>query len=181
MIRKPALFAPLVLLAACAIAAPLAAQQASEDKTIDRAGHIATQPVRDVGLSKDKIPVVLQAAFDRPYHAPRRCRDIAAELGHLNEALGPDFDHPPAKGDDRATLIAQAGGEFLVNSLIPFRGLVREVTGAAGAERRRIAAVNAGIARRGFLRGLANERRCKLPPPPAPAAEKADAKDQKDK
>ncbi len=41
-----------------------------------------------------------------------------------------------------------------MNSLIPFRGLVREVSGAGPAERRLNAAIDAGIARRGFLRGL---------------------------
>lgn len=168
MLRKPTLVASLALGVALWFAGAAHAQEPQEqdDKTLERAGQIATQPVRDVGLSKDKIPAVLVAAVDLPYEAPRRCRDLVAELGQLNAALGPDFDSPPVKGDDKATQIAQAGGEFLVNSLIPFRGLVREVTGAANAERRRIAAVNAGIARRGFLRGLARERGCKLPPPP---------------
>jgi hypothetical protein len=179
MIRKPALIA-LLLLAGTSAASAQQQEQDKDDKTLDRAGRIASQPARDVGLSKDKIPAVLEAAFDRPYVAPRRCGDITAELGHLNQALGRDFDSPPEKGDDKATQIAQAGGEFLVNSLIPFRGLVREVTGAASAERRRIAAVNAGIARRGYLRGLAKERRCKLPPPPPVVVEKADKDDKKD-
>ncbi len=180
MVRKTALIAPLVLLLALAGAGAALAQKEGEDKdTLDRAGHIATQPVRDVGLSKDKIPPVLQSAVDTVYAVPKRCRELVAELTELNAALGPDFDSPPAKGDDKATLIAQAGGEFVVNSLIPFRGLVREVTGAAAADRRKVAALNAGLARRGFLRGLAAERRCKLPPPPPPPeAGKDDGKDK---
>ena len=51
---------------------------------------------------------------------------------------------------------------MIVNSLIPFRGLVREVTGAAPAERRLQAAIGAGLARRGYLRGLAETRHCKM-------------------
>lgn len=168
MICKSALMLALAL-GAVLRPAPGFAQNDSEDKTLDRAGRIATQPVRDVGIAKDKIPPVLAAAVEQPYAALRRCRDLVDELGRLNEALGPDFDSPPAKGDDKATLIAEAGGEMLVNSLIPFRGLVREVTGAAGAERRKIAALNAGIARRGFLRGLAQARNCRMPVRPAPA------------
>ncbi len=87
----------------------------------------------------------------------------------LNAALGPDFDGDQ-RGDDRATQLAQAGGEMVVNSLIPFRGVVREISGAAAADARRVAALNAGLARRGFLRGLAHERRCKVPVSPPPPA-----------
>ena len=55
------------------------------------------------------------------------------------------------------------GGRALVNSVIPFRGVVREVTGAAPAERQYNAAVDAGLARRGFLRGVHQTRKCKTP------------------
>ncbi len=41
------------------------------------------------------------------------------------------------------------------------RGLVREVSGAAPAERRKNAAIDAGYARRGYLRGVYETRRCK--------------------
>jgi len=51
----------------------------------------------------------------------------------------------------------------VVNSLIPLRGLVREVSGAAPADRRLEAAIDAGLARRGYLRGLAVSRGCRLP------------------
>lgn len=180
MVRKTALIAPLALSLVVVTGASAAlAQKGDEDKdTLDRAGHIATQPVRDVGLSKDKIPPVLQRAVENVYAVPRRCRELVTDLTDLNAALGRDFDWPPAKGDDKATLIAQAGGEFVVNSLSPFRGLVREVTGAAAADRRRLAALNAGLARRGFLRGLAQERRCKLPPPPPADVVKDEDKDK---
>jgi hypothetical protein len=61
------------------------------------------------------------------------------------------------------TQLAEAGGAMVVNSLIPFRGIVREVSGAAAKERRMRAAVNAGLARRGYLRGLAATKGCRLP------------------
>ena len=50
----------------------------------------------------------------------------------------------------------------MVNSLIPFRGIVREVSGAAPAERRLAAAIDAGFARRGFLRGVLSARGCRV-------------------
>ena len=49
----------------------------------------------------------------------------------------------------------------MVNSIIPFRGIVRELTGAAAAQRRYADAIDAGYARRGFLRGLQTARRCR--------------------
>lgn len=47
-----------------------------------------------------------------------------------------------------------------MNSLIPFRTFVREVTGAAPAQRRFQAAVDLGYARRGFLRAVYRLRNC---------------------
>jgi hypothetical protein len=51
----------------------------------------------------------------------------------------------------------------VVNTLIPFRGLIREISGAAPAQRRLNAAIDAGFARRGYLRGVLRTRGCKTP------------------
>jgi hypothetical protein len=172
MVRKLTAF---TLALALLSAAAAQSQPVAEDKS---AGHIVTQPVRDIGLSKDKIPPILEAAIANPYGLrSSRCKMVVAELVQLNEALGRDFDSPPVKGD-KTSQIAAAGGEAVVGLLIPFRGLVREVTGAASAERSRIAAINAGIARRGFLRGIAKDHGCKAPPPP-PVVTKADKDDDR--
>jgi len=128
------------------------------------AGRIATQPVKDVGLSRKEIPPVLVAAAANPYglDGARTCTQIAEGVRGLNAVLGPDYapDGPKAQ-ENRAGKLAEAGGQTIVNSLIPFRGLVREVSGAASAQRQMDAAVDAGLARRGFLRGLHSARRCK--------------------
>ncbi len=128
------------------------------------AGRIATQPVKDVGLSKKDIPPALLTAAANPYslEGARTCTQIAQNVKALNEVLGADYapDGPTAK-ENRAGKLAEAGGQTIVNSLIPFRGLVREVSGAASAQRQMNAAVDAGLARRGFLRGLHSARRCK--------------------
>ncbi|MET0137697.1 MAG: hypothetical protein ABW048_10705 [Sphingobium sp.] len=135
-----------------------------DDGTVHRAGEIVTQPVRDVGLSKKKIPPILVSATGDPYARPSgKCSAISGELAQLNAALGPDFGQPAKKKGSKGGNIAAAGGEMVVNTFIPFRGLVREVTGAASADRRMAAAVNAGLARRGFLRGVGQARGCKLP------------------
>ncbi|HEX7819973.1 MAG TPA: hypothetical protein VF463_05080 [Sphingobium sp.] len=134
----------------------------NEDGTVRRAGEIATQPVRDVGLSKKKIPPILVFASNAPYgRAIGKCAAITGELAQLNDALGPDFDQPKKKKGSTGGNIAAAGGEMVVNTFIPFRGLVREVSGAASADRRLAAAVNAGLARRGYLRGVGEARGCR--------------------
>lgn len=173
MVRKQTAF---TLVAAMLLAGAAHAQSTTENKSAE---HIVTQPVRDIGLAKDKIPPILEAAIASPYGLrSSKCKAVVAELVQLNLALGRDFDSPVVKGD-KASQIASAGGEALVGMLIPFRGLVREVTGAASAERRKIAAINAGIARRGFLRGIAKTHGCKAPPPP-PVSTKADKDEAKD-
>jgi hypothetical protein len=133
-----------------------------EDDTGKVAGDIVSQPARDVGAVETKTPEVLVKAQAAPYSLTgiRTCTQISQALGELSAALGPDFDATPEERS-REGKIAEAGGRAVVNSLIPFRGLVREVSGAAGAERRLQAAIDAGHARRGFLRGVHRTRGCK--------------------
>src|SRR3546814_3678431 len=54
---------------------------------------IATQPARDVGIDKDKIPDVLQKAVEDPYRRPpvRSCKALKTSLEELDAVLGPDF------------------------------------------------------------------------------------------
>jgi hypothetical protein len=134
------------------------------ESTRERAERIATEPARDVGVGRDRIPLVLEAARTNPYDlaGTRRCAGMTAILRDLDGVLGPDFDSGPARQGSRAGRIAEAGGRAVVNTIIPFRGVVRELSGSAEADRRMQAAVDAGLARRGFLRGLAQARGCRL-------------------
>lgn len=129
------------------------------------AGKIATQPGRDVGAIKTNIPPVLQDAAEAPYSMAgiKTCRDISAAFHALTDVIGPDFKAGEVKKENRAGKLAEAGGKTIINSFIPFRGLVREVTGAAPAERRLERAITAGYARRGFLRGMHQVRKCRTP------------------
>ena len=153
--------------------------------TLDKAGKIATQPARDVGIDKGEIPAVLLEAVENPYAPPptRRCRDLNEAMGELNAVLGEDFAVGVAINENRTGKIAEAVGRTVVNSLIPFRGLVREISGAAPAERSLQAAVTVGIARRGYLRGLAEAKGCKVakPAPPPPAVERGKNKGDEDR
>lgn len=131
--------------------------------TGERIERIATEPARDVGLRRVTIPPVLEAARATPYTlaGTRNCVTIGRELDDLDAALGADFDATPARRGSRAGRIAEAGGRAVVNTIIPFRGVVRELSGSAEADRRMQAAVDAGLARRGFLRGIAQSRGCR--------------------
>lgn len=138
----------------------------SESKIVEagkEAGKIVTQPARDVGVAKTGMPDVLARASADPYSLKglRSCGQIALAVQELNDVLGPDFVAGDEKKENRAGKIAAAGGKTIVNAFIPFRGLVREITGAAPAQRRLNAAIDAGFARRGFLRGVHQSRGCR--------------------
>jgi len=130
-----------------------------------KAGDIVTQPARDVGLSKTEIPPVLVEAVQDPYRLTglKTCRQLSAAVTELNAALGPDYGAGLTVKENRGAKLAEAGGATVVNSLIPFRQLVREISGAAPAKRSLDAAVDAGLARRGFLRGVHNRQGCRTP------------------
>jgi len=133
-------------------------------ETGKRAGEIATQPVRDVGAQKIDIPLPIQQAAAAPYSLKglRTCAQLNRAIFELNDVLGPDYDGAVAVHENKAGKLAEAGGKTIVNTIIPFRGLVREISGAAPAERRLNADIRAGFARRGFLRGVATARKCRL-------------------
>lgn len=142
---------------------PQQAEPGRWDETRKKAVDIGSQPARDVGMSKREIPPILQKAYDDPYSLAglKTCRALAAEVTNLNGVLGPDYTVGNAYKENRAGKLAEAGGKTIINSIIPFRGLVREVTGAAPADRQMNAAIDAGLARRGFLRGVHLKQGCK--------------------
>lgn len=126
------------------------------------AGDILVQPIRDTGLMNVEIPEPLIRATAAPYALSDgvSCAEISAEIAGLSAVLGPDLTADPAQHESRVGKLAEAGGRAAVNSLIPLRTLVREVTGAAPAQRRLQQAVELGYARRGFLRGIYRLRDC---------------------
>lgn len=128
-----------------------------------KATEIGSQPVRDVGLSKREIPPILEKAFSDPYSLKglKTCTSLVKEVRDLNTVLGPDYSVGNEYTENRGGKLAEAGGKAIINSIIPFRGLVREVSGAAPADRHMNAVVDAGLARRGFLRGVHLKQGCK--------------------
>ena len=163
----------LLLLAGCAagrskysetnsVTSPAAQSENKVQGTGRKAGEIVTQPARDVGVARTNIPPVLAKASEDPYslQGMASCADLNVAMRELNDVLGPDFASADDKQENRAGKLAEAGGKTIVNALIPFRALVREISGAAPAKRRLEAAIDSGYARRGFLRGVQRARNC---------------------
>jgi hypothetical protein len=165
-------------MAVLASALPAAAQNQAADKprsTEKMAEDVVTQPVEDVGIDKKDIPENLLRIQDKPYSLAgiKTCAQIRSAIGDMDAVLGEDLDVPyEATRDDKRKDTAGKIGGLLVNSIIPFRGVIREISGAAAQERRYNAAVYAGVVRRSFLKGVGLQRGCKYPSAPQPNAVK---------
>ena len=162
----------LVLLATPAAAAPV-----GEMHQRDTLRDAAMAPLEDLNLKQKHIPEVLLQARADPYDVKglARCEAVAREIGRLDEALGPDLDEAPPP-DDRSKLkkagaaVRDAGIAEVRNQatdVLPFRGWVRKLTGAARHDKKVQAAIRAGEIRRGYLKGYGMNKNCA--PPAAPS------------
>ena len=131
----------------------------------------AEAPLHEMNLVGQKIPPVLLAALADPYASPSplTCDTLADAVDTLTVALGPDFDNlPPA---ERKKLTESGGlGLQLANSaagsLLPFHGYIGYLTGATKRDQLIMRALNAGSARRAYLKGLGEAQRCAEPATP---------------
>ncbi len=141
-------------------------------------GDAVTAPLEDLNLKRENIPQILADAIEKPYDLTGldHCEAIAAEVGKLDALLGKDFDEPPPPKDDRS--MTQKGESMGSNaavgavrgaarSIIPFRGLVRQMTGADAHQKQVDTAIQAGKVRRAYLKGVGMNKNCA--PPAAPS------------
>jgi hypothetical protein len=130
------------------------------------AKDVAMTPLTDLNLSKDDIPPVLLVAATDPYASDglKKCKDIAAAVAELDSVLGPDMD---VAENDNDRISWGKVATSAVGSFIPFRGILRELTGAAEHKRAFQTAIYAGAVRRGFLKGLGQQKGCAYPARPA--------------
>jgi hypothetical protein len=126
------------------------------------AEDVIATPATDLNLKKDEIPPLLIAAEESPYtlRGIGSCQQIAAAIGELDDVLGDDIDLP--QGDSRRMSPGRVA-QSVVGSFIPFRGVIREISGANEHDRQLRAAILAGVARRGFLKGTGQARGCRYP------------------
>jgi hypothetical protein len=158
-----------------AAAAPAAAQTAVAPPNVT-AGDVVATPLANLNLRKEDIPSILIAARDDTYGLAglRTCRAIGAEVAQLDQVLGPDIDVSIDKTRDekRGNAVGHVA-KSVIGSFIPFGGVIREVTGAAGRERQWQVALYAGASRRAFLKGYGQARGCRYPARAATAAQAA--------
>ncbi|MBQ0772688.1 hypothetical protein [Parasphingorhabdus sp.] len=154
----------LLLLATTLNSAALAQSGAKQDSTLESAGNRVTEP-----FDGKEVPQKLKDIQDAPYSliGMNRCAAIIAEVRELNEVLGPDVNEQVDKslGKKREQTAARVAGSA-IGSIIPFGGIIGEVTGANAERRRYNEAVYAGTVRRGFLKGVGLQKGCKAPARP---------------
>ena len=160
---------PLLAVAIVALSASPALAAKQDEPVANRqpdAKDVAMTPLTDLNLSKDEIPEVLVTAALDPYAADgfKTCKHIGAAIADLDAVLGPDMD---VYEDDRDRIAWGKIAANAVGSFIPFRGVLRELTGAADHRRDFQSAIYAGAVRRGFLKGLGQQKGCDYPARPA--------------
>jgi hypothetical protein len=154
----------LLLFGAAPVLAQTQPQESGDDRFEQKVEGVARQPMKDIGVMRENPPEVLRDAQKAPYTLVglKTCSNLRRAVGELDVVLGPDVDAVDDQGDALPTRLAEAGAKSIVNALIPFRGLVREASGAAEADRKFRMMVAAGMARRGYLKGVAQGRKCKM-------------------
>lgn len=141
---------------------------AAHDQT--RVTDAATSPLNDLNLIQTEIPAVLTEAQNQPYAIPTEisCNSLATEIQDLDSALGPDIDTPATESNpgliERGTNAAKNSAfSTLQNSsesIVPFRGWIRKLSGAEKYSKKVAASIAAGTLRRAFLKGLKVSKEC---------------------
>jgi hypothetical protein len=182
MRRARAIVLSVCLLAVSGCAATTYAHRTGDNRVGDAVG----EPFRDTGWTRENPPEVLIRAAAAPYALPTdlECSALLNEISALDLVLGPDLDatdeHEDESDLDGADLLSGAIGGIVG---LPYRSIVRRISGAAGRERVLRDAIFAGMVRRAFLKGLARAACAPVvvdvgaatpspeaPPPDAPSA-----------
>ncbi len=179
---KGCLLALALLLGACATTAetldrPLASEEDGNlftdavSSTFYGVVDTVKTPFYDLGLIRDDIPQELKAAAGNPYGQPatKKCKAILEEIAKLNELLGDDkyaveviVANNNAEEEESylsegiqlaSTMAISKAGKKVA---LPFRGLIRRVSGTSAHEKKSQKAYDAGEIRRAYLRGLAD-------------------------
>lgn len=163
------------VLAGCAgavmLAAPAALAEGPKARTSDEASEqnlrgALLAPLRDVNLMKDEVPTVLAGAKEAPYLDPENasCDQLAQMIAPLDKALGPDTgDGAEVAKGGVGTMVYGAVAD-VTRDAIPFRGVVRRLTGAAAQDQKVRETRQAGNLRRAYLKGFASAKGCYGPP-----------------
>lgn len=142
-------------------------------------------PARDLNLRRTPIPDELKEVENVYLKSPpKRCKKIARAVLELTDVLGKDDDETVE--ETNTTLSTQVGEQTAkrtldlisstATSLLPARGIVRQVTGAARHEKELRAAYIRGAQRRSYLKGLGQALGCSYPAAPMSGQGKKESK-----
>ncbi len=149
------------------ITSPALAQEDVTDRT-PNVSDVALTPLSDLNLRRDPIPPILIWARENPYanDGMDECENIRVGIGDLDAVLGDDVD---AQTEEEQRLTVTGVAQSAVGMFIPFRGIIREISGANSHEYEFRQAIAAGLMRRAYLKGLGEARDCPYPARPMPA------------
>lgn len=158
-------------LALLATATPATAQDDVTDRT-PGVDDIALTPLSDLNLRRDPIPPILIRARENPFanEGMEDCENIRVGIGDLDAVLGEDVD---AQTEEEKRLSVGSVAQSAIGMFIPFRGIIREISGANAHEFEFRQAIAAGLMRRAYLKGLGEARGCPYPARPMPDAMRA--------
>lgn len=123
-------------------------------------GEAVLTPLGDINLRKSEIPYLLES-MENPYLMPvdSSCEKLMVEIDKLTQLLGNDVDSADeSKGSMSQTALNAVSST--VGGLIPFRSLIRRASGAAKYEKEVEQSYRKGVARRGYLKGVAAAKKC---------------------
>jgi len=133
----------------------------------------AQAPLRDLNVIRTQVPDILIQAMADPYARPKtkKCSELVALIAPLDGALGADIDIPATAEEktamQRSRPMALGAVAGVASDVIPFRGVIRQLSGAQKHDEYVQSAIIAGFTRRAYLKGLGEVRGC--PPPATPS------------
>lgn len=134
-------------------------------------------PLSDLNLRREYIPNEI-ASYESPYGLmdDQSCESIEQEVTTLDLVLGSDIDlilYYKAQGDEEERQLSDRASGFAIgqiaseaSGIIPFRGIVRSVTGASSHQQKVDAAYQTAFLRRSYLKGLGSGLGCTYPAAP---------------
>lgn len=146
----------LVLLTACETTSdpvdPGLAVTRSIEKTVEK-------PFEIINLGQEEVPENMRK-LTRPYvlSGTETCATVQAEIEKLNAFLGTDYFNGAKETSFEEKFADEVAN--VATGFIPYKGVIRFISGAKDREAAIRTATNLGNARRGYLHGWADTRGC---------------------
>lgn len=120
------------------------------------------EPLRDLSVLREAPPALLADAAAAPFRlsADVDCGALMEEIAALDGVLGPDIDVARDEEDESFSATELLTGAVSGVWSLPYRSIVRRISGANRRERELRHAILAGMVRRGFLKGAAARAGC---------------------